>query len=58
MFKTCLIAFWERFLGILKNENFSVFLTFFQVSTLQRALGKTFFQKNTSKQVQHLFGNL
>ena len=44
-------AFWK------KNESFSIFLTFFLVSTLQRALGKIFFQKNTSKPVQHLFGN-
>ena len=51
-------TFWGTFLGILKkNESFSIFLTFFHVSTLQGALGNIFLQKNTSKQVQHMFGN-
>ena len=60
--KACSKRFWT-FLGIYlgflkKNESFSIFLNFYQVSTLQRALGKIFFQKNTSKQFQHLFEKL
>ena len=51
-------TFLGTYLGFLKkNESFSIFLRFFQVSTLQRALGKNFFPKNTSKQVRNLFGN-
>ena len=60
--KACSKRFWTflgMYLGFLKkNESFSIFLTFFHVSTLQRALGKIFFQKNTSKQFQHLFEKL
>ena len=60
--EACSKSFWTflgMYLGFLKKtENFSIFLTFFQVSTLQRALGKIFFQKNTSKQFQHLFEKL
>ena len=43
-------TFWGTFLGILEqNESFSIFLTFFHVSTLQGAQGNIFLQKNTSK---------
>ena len=56
MFKTCLIAFGNVFWAFWKIEGFSSFLEFFQVSTLQGALGN-FFRKITSKQVQNLFGH-
>ena len=39
MFKTCLIAFGNVFWAFWKIESFSSFLKFFQVSTLQGALG-------------------
>ena len=46
-----------KILVILKKKlSFSILLKFFQVSTLQGALG-TFFREKTSKQVQNLFGH-
>ena len=48
MFKTCLIAFGNVFWAFWKIEGFSSFLEFFQVSTLQGALGN-FFRKNNLK---------
>ena len=59
MFKTCLIAFGNVFWAFWKIEAFSSFLEFFQVSTLQGALGN-FFRKNhlktSSKLVWTLLG--
>ena len=59
MFKTCLIAFGNVFWAFWKIEGFSSFLEFFQVSTLQGALGN-FFRKNhlktSSKLVWTLLG--
>ena len=47
----------RKILVILKKKlSFSILLKFFQVSTLQGALG-TFFREKTSKQVQNLFGH-
>ena len=54
MLKTCLNTFGNDF-GHFEKKSFSIFLKFFQVSTLQGALG-TFFSRKTSKQVQNLFG--
>ena len=54
MLKTCLNTFGKDF-GHFEKKSFSIFLKFFQVSTLQGALG-TFFSRKTSKQVQNLFG--
>ena len=54
MLKTCLNTFGKDF-GLFEKKSFSIFLKFFQVSTLQGALG-TFFSRKTSKQVQNLFG--
>ena len=50
-------CFWERFLGILKNWKFFVFLEFLQVSTLQGALG-IFFRKNHLKTFSKLVWTL
>ena len=54
MLKTCLNTFGKDF-GHFEKKSFSILLKFFQVSTLQGALG-TFFSRKTSKQVQNLFG--
>ena len=45
--------FWERICAFRKNENFSSFLKFFQVSTLQCALKK----KTSKKILQNKFGH-
>ena len=49
-------CFSERFLGILKNWKFILFFEFFQVLSLQGALGM-FFREITYKQVQQLLGH-
>ena len=54
MLKTSLNTFGKDF-GNFEKKFFSIFLKFFQVSTLQGALG-TFFSRKTSKQGQNLFG--
>ena len=57
MFKTCLIAFGNVFWAFWKIEGFSSFLEFFQVSTLQGALGN-FFRKNHLKTSSRLVWTL
>ena len=54
MIKQC---FWERFWRILNVSKFFHFFVFFASFDHPGCTGQKFFQKNTSKQVQNLFGN-